>query len=113
MQQRRPAVGLPVAAVLVGRSRGYPLELTLAKLATRRWFHMVLTVRRYSTALSGLLKAARIAASIWVLSKPMASMLAMASARSAPMAKPETPPDGDSTERLGVGVAGGGAWLDV
>lgn len=43
----------------------------------------------------------------------MASMLAMASARSAPMAKPETPPAGDSTERFGVGVTGGGGWLEV
>lgn len=37
------------------------------------------TVRRYSTARSGLLKAARIAALIWLRSKPMASMLATAS----------------------------------
>jgi hypothetical protein len=48
------------------------------------------------------------AASIWVLSKPMASMFAMASARSEPIARPEGVP----VERLGVGVAGGAAaWV--
>lgn len=69
-----------------------------------------LTVKRYSTALSGLLKAARMAASIWLRSKPMASMLVMAAARSAPMVRPaESPPAAASASalRLGVGVAGG------
>lgn len=50
------------------------------------------------------------AASIWLLSKPMASMLVMAAARSAPMVRPaESPPAGASALvlRLGVGVAGG------
>lgn len=48
---------------------------------------VMLTVKRYSTARSGLLKAARMAASIWDRSKPIASMFAMASARWPPKAK--------------------------
>lgn len=66
------------------------------------------TFNKYSTARSGLLKAARMAASIWLLSNPIASMLAMASARSNPMAKVEAslPLAGASAERWGVGVAG-------
>src|SRR6478609_5884854 len=62
-----------------------------------------LTVKRYSTARSGLLNAARIAASIWLLSNPMASMFAIASARSGPMARPVGPPLGASVLRCGVG----------
>lgn len=46
-------------------------------------------MRRYSTARSGLKKAARIAASISALAKPMLSMLAMAASRSLPMVRAE------------------------
>lgn len=48
------------------------------------------------------------AVSMWLLSKPMASMLAMASARWGPMARPEVslPPAGASAECRGDGVAG-------
>ena len=45
------------------------------------------TFSRYSTALSGLLYAARIARSIWDLSKPMFSISAIAEARCWPIAK--------------------------
>lgn len=48
------------------------------------------------------------AASIWLRSKPMASILAIASARWAPMARPEEswPPALGSDVLCGVGVAG-------
>jgi hypothetical protein len=69
-----------------------------------------LTVKRYSTARSGLLNAARIARSICALSKPMLSMSAIAAFRWAPRASDEgseyepdcvwAPPD------AGVGVSG-------
>jgi hypothetical protein len=45
----------------------------------------MLTVNRYSTARSGLKKAARIARSMSALGKPMLSMLAIAASRSGPI----------------------------
>jgi hypothetical protein len=48
-----------------------------------------LTVRRYSTARSGLKKAARMARSMSALAKPMLSMLAMAASRSPPIVRAE------------------------
>lgn len=74
-----------------------------------------LTVNKYSTARSGLKKAARRAASIWARSKPIASMSAIIPARSAPMAielslrpRPEVAAAEDCTP-AGDGVAGGAA----
>jgi len=74
---------------------------------------IILTVNRYSTARSGLKKAARIASSIWALSKPMLSMFAIASASIDPL----TPAgDGvDGTTAIGAAVdwdgAAGGAGV--
>lgn len=69
---------------------------------------------RYSTARSGLLKAARIAASICDLSNPMASMLATASARCSPSISDDgsfrAPASVAPPARAGVGVAGAAAW---
>lgn len=48
-----------------------------------------LTVKRYSTARSGLKKAARMARSMSALAKPMLSMLAIAASRSPPMVRAE------------------------
>ena len=48
-----------------------------------------LTVKRYSTARSGLKKAARMALSMSAREKPMFSMPAMAASRSLPMVRAE------------------------
>lgn len=61
------------------------------------------TVNRYSTARSGLKKAARIARSISVLSNPILSMLAMADSRSFPIASAE----GSLNCRPSLGLAAG------
>ena len=69
------------------RSLEYP-ALMLAFECYKRYYGMF-TVKRYSTARSGLKYAARIAASISALAKPMLSMLAIAASRSGPMVKAE------------------------
>ena len=76
--------------------------------------HQGRTVRRYSTARSGLKKAARIAASICDLSKPMASILAMASTRCSPTAsalasRPAGASSAGAARAAGVGVEGAAA----
>ena len=69
----------PVGAVCLGAARG----------ASCCWAFSGIPFRRYSTARSGLLKAARMARSIWARSKPMLSMSAMAAAREEPRARAE------------------------
>ena len=66
-----------------------------------------LTVRRYSTARSGLKKAARMARSISARAKPMLSMLAMAASRSPPIVRAEgSLKRSDCCAGAGEGVAG-------
>lgn len=66
-----------------------------------------LTVKRYSTARSGLKKAARMARSISPRGKPMASMLAMAASRSPPMVRADgSLKRSDCCAGAGEGVAG-------
>ena len=68
-----------------------------------------LTFSRYSTARSGLKKAALIAASISVLAKPMLSILAIAALRSSPRVRAE----GSSNRRFEGGDADCGAGEGV
>lgn len=79
---------------------------------------MNLTVRRYSTARFGLLKAALIARSICVLSNPMLSMFAIADARSVPRAKADGSsklpvPAAGAVEPVAAGVGVAGMLSDV
>ena len=73
-----------------------------------------LTVRRYSTARSGLKKAARMAASMSALAKPMLSMLAMAASRSLPIVRAEGSLKlGPEACVAGAGEGVAGAFCDV
>lgn len=66
-----------------------------------------LTLRRYSTARSGLKKAARMARSISARAKPMLSMLAMAASRSLPIVRADgSLKRSDCCAGAGEGVAG-------
>lgn len=72
-----------------------------------------LTVKRYSTARSGLKKAARMARSISARGNPMASMLAMAASRSPPIVRAEgSLKRSDCCAGAGEGVAGTFCVLD-
>lgn len=61
------------------------------------------TFNKYSTARSGLKNAARMAASISALAKPMLSMLAIAASRSLPIVSAD-----GSLKRVGSDEAGAG-----
>lgn len=79
---------------------------------------MNLTLSRYSTARSGLLKAALIARSICDLSNPMLSKFAIADARSVPSAKADGSlkvpvPAAIEVEPVGAGVGVAGMVSDV
>lgn len=105
--------------VIAGRSRGFPASkrvivsgcsLRSSLIASRP------TVKRYSTALSTLKKAARRAASICARSKPMAIISVMAPSLAAPMAMELSVRSGSAcVAGAGVGVAGmvEGAGLDA
>lgn len=106
--ERQELVELVELGQVVGRSREYPINALLAK-SVPVGSQGLLTFRRYSTARSGLKKAARMAASIWERSKPMASMFAITSALAEPMAIELASPSGAAPAPAGVGVAGGAA----
>lgn len=72
--------------VLDGRCLEYP---AVVSVDSRRRNAMHRTLRRYSTARSGLKKAARMAASMSARAKPMLSMFATAASRSLPMVRAE------------------------
>lgn len=100
MREPVPAVPVPEE-----RSLGYPgIWSEHVKHGKRA---ACLTVKRYSTARSGLKKAARMARSISARGKPMASMLAMAASRSPPMVRADgSLKRSDCCAGAGEGVAG-------
>jgi hypothetical protein len=99
---REPVPAVPVPEE---RSLGYPG--TWSEQVNHGKRAACLTVKRYSTARSGLKKAARIARSISARGKPMASMLAMAASRSPPMVRADgSLKRSDCCAGAGEGVAG-------
>lgn len=112
VRRRRGLLQVQSVVLVVERSPECPIRSVTCCLRGLHSVTVKLTVNRYSTARSGLKKAARRAASIWGRSKPIASILAIIPARSTPMAIelslrfwPETGAWGPA----GDGVAGGAA----
>ena len=98
---------LVIAAVPVPEVRS--LEYPRNSSETVKWGNnaVCLTFKRYSTARSGLKKAARMARSISARAKPMLSMLAMAASRSPPMVRADgSLKRSDCCAGAGEGVAG-------